>query len=116
MVIAELNFFQTGFDVSDLEFLLPLNLDFIKIPSGDLTNYFLLEKAGGSGKDIILSTGMAAIDEISEALTVIKSNLTLHNVNITLLHCTTDYPAQLGDKPQCNDNIERKIWLECWLF
>ena len=83
-----IKFLSTGFDVSDLEFLLPLNLDFIKIPSGDLTNYFLLEKAGGSGKDIILSTGMAAIDEISEALTVIKSNLTLHNVNITLLHCT----------------------------
>ena len=92
-----IKFLSTGFDVSDLEFLLPLNLDFIKIPSGDLTNYFLLEKAGGSGKDIILSTGMAAIDEISEALTVIKSNLTLHNVNITLLHCTTDYPAQLEE-------------------
>ena len=80
MVIAELNF-QLASMFLDLEFLLPLNLDFIKIPSGDLTNYFLLEKAGGSGKDIP-STGMAAIDEISEALTVIKSNLTLHNVNI----------------------------------
>lgn len=92
-----IKFLSTGFDVSDLEFLLPLNLDFIKIPSGDLTNYFLLEKAGASGKDIILSTGMAEIDEISEALTVIKSNSTRHNVNITLLHCTTDYPAQLED-------------------
>ena len=92
-----IKFLSTGFDVSDLEFLLPLNLDFIKIPSGDLTNYFLLELAGASGKDIILSTGMAGIEEISEALTVIRSNSTSHNVNITLLHCTTDYPAELEE-------------------
>lgn len=92
-----IKFLSTGFDVSDLEFLLPLNLDFLKIPSGDLTNYFLLEKAGSSGKDIILSTGMAELDEISEALTVIKSNSIRHNMNITLLHCTTDYPAQLEE-------------------
>ena len=59
---------------------------------------------------------MAAIDEISEALTVIKSNLTRHNVNITLLHCTTDYPAVRGDKPNAMLAAERKIWLECWLF
>ena len=44
-----IKFLSTGFDVSDLEFLLPLNLDFIKIPSGDLTNYFYW-KTGGSGK------------------------------------------------------------------
>ena len=92
-----IKFLSTGFDVSDLEFLLPLNLDFLKIPSGDLTNYFLLEKAGSSGKDIILSTGMAELDEISEALTVIKNNSIRHNMNITLLHCTTDYPAQLEE-------------------
>lgn len=92
-----IKFLSTGFDVSDLKFLLPLNLDFIKIPSGDLTNYFLLEQAGASGKDIILSTGMAKIEEISEALKVIKSNSTNNPINITLLHCTTDYPAQLEE-------------------
>jgi len=67
-----------------------------KIGSGDLTNLPFLEKIAGKRKPIILSTGMATLDEVKEAVDIIKAK---GNDQIILLHCTTSYPC---DKEEVN--------------
>ena len=68
--------------------------DIWKIPSGEITNYPYLVEIAKTGKDIILSTGMSTLDEVDAALEVLKVN---GAGKITLLHCTTDYPASPED-------------------
>jgi len=68
----------------------------IKIPSGEITNYFLLKKIAPLNKKIILSTGMSTLKDISKAIYVLKKFGTKRN-NITLLHCNTEYPSPIED-------------------
>jgi len=82
-------FLSTPFDSESIEFLDPL-LGVWKIPSGEITDYPYLEAIAGTGKDIILSTGMSTIREIKAAVDLLKSK---GSGRITLLHCTTSYPA-----------------------
>ena len=86
-------FLSTPFDIESIHFLDSMQ-DIWKIPSGEITNYPYLVEIGKTGKKVILSTGMAEMDEIQAALDVLKANGT-HD--ITILHCTTEYPAPIKD-------------------
>ena len=85
-------FLSTAFDFGSIAFLDTLDLDVWKIPSGEITNYPYLRQIAKTNKKVILSTGMATLREIEEAITVLEKFGTPRN-NITLLHCTTEYPA-----------------------
>lgn len=85
-------FLSTAFDVDALEFLDQLKLRHIKIPSGDVTNLPLLEAIGQRKKKVIMSTGMATVDEIKTAIDVLLKHGT-SQADITILQCTTQYPT-----------------------
>lgn len=89
-----IGFLSTAFDMESLNFLESLNPFCYKIPSGEITNYPYLVAIGKTGRDVILSTGMSEVSEIEEAVKVLTEN---GAGEITLLHCTTEYPAPIED-------------------
>ena len=89
-------FLSTGFDEEALEMLVAMGVDRIKIPSGELTNLPYLRKAASFGLPVILSTGMASLEEVRESKEALEV-AGLHPDAITVLHCTTEYPAPLGE-------------------
>jgi N,N'-diacetyllegionaminate synthase len=89
-------FLSTPFDFESIDFLDDLGLEIFKIPSGEITNLPYLEKIGKLGKKIILSTGMADLGEIEDALDILISCGTKKE-NITVLHCNTEYPTPYED-------------------
>jgi N-acetylneuraminate synthase/N,N'-diacetyllegionaminate synthase len=97
---ADVMFLSTPFDLEAVELLDPLVPAF-KIASGDLTFVQLLERVAGTGKPMLLSTGMASIDEIDDALTVIQraAELTRSELaqRVVLLHCVSSYPTAPTD-------------------
>ena len=91
-----IKFFSTAFDVEGVHYLNELGLDMFKIPSGEITNYPYLRAIAQMKKPIILSTGMANLGEIEDALTILtKYGATREN--ITVLHCNTEYPTPMED-------------------
>jgi N,N'-diacetyllegionaminate synthase len=76
-----------------IDFLDPL-MPAYKVPSPDITNYPYLKKIAEKNKPIIIGTGMSTIEEIKNALKIIKD---AGNNQIILLHCTSDYPCPLED-------------------
>lgn len=88
-----IQFLSTPFDIDSIAFLNDLQ-DIWKIPSGEITNYPYLVELAKTQKKAILSTGMATLSEIKDAVSTLTSN---GISDITLLHCTTDYPAPLED-------------------
>lgn len=89
-----IQFLSTPFDLESINFLEELGCTMWKIPSGEITNLPYLMKIAETHKPIILSTGMSTLEEISDAISV----LDLHGAGeITLLHCTTEYPAPIED-------------------
>ena len=87
-------FLSTPFDFDSIDFLNELGLDTFKIPSGEITNLCYLRKIGGLGKKVILSTGMANLGEVGDALDIIvKAGCSKDN--ITVLHCNTEYPTPM---------------------
>lgn len=85
-------FLSTPFDFESAHFLNSIGMEAFKISSGDLTNIPLIEYISKYNKPIILSSGMATLGEIEEALsTIYGSNLK----DVAVLHCTTNYPAKL---------------------
>ena len=88
-----IQFLSTPFDIESIRFLSDMQ-DIWKVPSGEITNYPYLVEIGRTGKRVILSTGMAVMDEIQAAIDVLKENGT---TDITILHCTTEYPAPVQD-------------------
>jgi N,N'-diacetyllegionaminate synthase len=91
-----IRFLTTAHDFNSLDFVLSLDLDFIKIPSGDLTNLPLLERVAGEATKIILSTGMGSFDEVAEAINVLEQT-GFQREMVTVLQCTTNYPAPLEE-------------------
>lgn len=87
-------FMSTPFDLDSADFLNQIGLDIFKIPSGEITNYPLIKKIGQFRKKVILSTGMSNLDEIREAIEVLREQGTK---NISLLHCNTQYPTPMTD-------------------
>lgn len=86
-------FFSTAFDEASLTFLAGLDIPVWKIPSGEITNKPYLRCIAGLGKPVILSTGMATLAEIGEAVDVLLDS-GLERAMLSVLHCTTDYPTQ----------------------
>ncbi len=89
----EIDFLSTAFDFESIDFLESLDMKIWKIPSGEITNLPYLIRIAKTGKAIILSTGMSTMREIEDALDVLKTN---RAGEITLLHCTTEYPAAVA--------------------
>jgi sialic acid synthase SpsE len=92
----KIRFLSTGFDIESLNLLCSLGLDLCKIPSGEITNLNYLRHAGSLGLPVLLSTGMANLGEVEAAIQVIEAAGTPRHL-ITLLHCTTEYPAPMED-------------------
>ena len=80
-------FLSTPFDLDSIDFLASLDMPILKVPSGEITNLPYLKKINSYGKRVILSTGMSDLDEIQVAIN------TLTSCEISLLHCTTEYPC-----------------------
>ncbi len=89
-------FLSSPFDLESIDLLNDLGLKMFKIPSGEITNLPYLRKIGGLKKEIIMSTGMANLEEIKDALDILTSSGT-RKENITLLHCNTEYPTPMED-------------------
>tara|TARA_B110000211_G_scaffold218424_1_gene263227 strand:+ start:1011 stop:2033 length:1023 start_codon:yes stop_codon:yes gene_type:complete len=92
----KIGFLSTGFDFESVDFLDSLGMDYFKVPSGDITNKPLLKHIASKKRSIILSTGMANMNEIEMALDI----LTKHGCEkkqITVLHCNTEYPTPFED-------------------
>ncbi len=89
-------FWSTAFDLRSVDFLRSQGLRLWKIPSGEITNLPYLRKIGAYGHDIVLSTGMATLGDVETALDILEVAGT-PRCNITLLHCTTDYPTPMED-------------------
>ena len=89
-----IGFLSTPFDEDSIRFLDSLDMDFCKIPSGEITNYPYLVQIAQTGRDIVLSTGMCEMDEIADAMKVLEES---GAGNISLLHCNTEYPTPYED-------------------
>ena len=92
----KIKFLCTPFDEESLKFLIKIGVKTIKIASGEITNIPLLRTAGKLADNVIFSTGMASPKEIEHAFKILTKSGLLSK-NITILHCTTDYPAPLKD-------------------
>lgn len=89
-------FLSTPFDLDSIDMLNDLGLEIFKIPSGEITNLPYLRKIGSLKKEVVLSTGMADMDEIKGALDVLVKAGTLKD-NISVLHANTMYPTPMKD-------------------
>ena len=93
---GKIQFLSTPFDLDSIDLLNKLGLEIFKIPSGEITNLPYLRKIGALKKEIILSTGMAYLEEIEDVLNVLMKAGTLLE-NVTVLHCNTEYPTPMQD-------------------
>lgn len=91
-----IGFFSTAFDIQSIDFLMSLGQDRVKIPSGEITNLPYLRHVGNLGRPVILSTGMATLGEIEAAINALEQAGTPRAL-LTVLHCTTEYPAPISD-------------------
>lgn len=91
-----IKFLSTGFDLESIDMLVELGVDLFKIPSGEITNLPYLRHAGAFGFPIILSTGMATMNEVGDAISILEKAGTARE-QITVLHCTTEYPTPMVD-------------------
>ncbi len=91
---AGIRFLSTPFDLESIEFLNRLNMDFWKLPSGEITNLPYLEAIARTHKKVVMSTGMSELTEIQDAVRVLEEN---GAGDITLLHCNTEYPTPFSD-------------------
>jgi N,N'-diacetyllegionaminate synthase len=91
-----IGFFSTGFDIEGVDLLLSLGQEHFKIPSGEITNLPYLRHIGQLGKAVILSTGMATLGDIEAAIDVLEQAGTAR-AQITVLHCTTEYPTPMHE-------------------
>lgn len=91
-----IGFLSTAFDHESIDLLENLGIDLYKIPSGEITNKPFLQKVASKKKPIILSTGMADMGEIEDALDVLYDN-GINKDDVTVLHCNTEYPTPIED-------------------
>jgi N,N'-diacetyllegionaminate synthase len=91
-----IGFLSTGFDIESIDMLVGLGQELFKVPSGEITNLPYLRHIGKLKKDVILSTGMSNMKEIEAAINAFEESGT-HRSKVTVLHCTTAYPAPMSD-------------------
>lgn len=89
-----IGFLSTPFDLDSIHFLDKLNMDFWKLPSGEITNLPYLLEIARTEKPVVMSTGMCGMEEIGQAVDCLKKAGT---PEITLLHCNTEYPTPMKD-------------------
>jgi len=92
----EIMFLSSPFDLISIGVLEELDMPIFKIPSGEITNYPFLKKIGQLKKKVILSTGMANLCDIEQAIHVLVS-FGISKENLTILHCNTEYPTPFED-------------------
>ena len=93
---CEISFFSTGFDPISIDLLDELGQNFFKIPSGEITNLPYLRHLARIGKPVIMSTGMATLEEVRDAMDVILDG-GVGKENLIILHCNTEYPTPMSD-------------------
>jgi len=91
-----IGFLSTAFDIESIRFLVDLGLQLFKIPSGEITNLPYLRYIGKLGKEVIMSTGMADLADVEGALKTLEEAGTPQR-QVTVLHCTTEYPTPMGE-------------------
>lgn len=91
-----IGFFSTAFDLESVDLLISLGQERFKVPSGEITNLPYLRRIGRAGKEVLLSTGMAALGEVEQAITALEAAGTPRTA-MTVLHCTTEYPAPMNE-------------------
>ncbi len=89
-----IEFLSTAFDFDSIDFLNSLGISRWKIPSGEITNLPYLIKIAQLNKPVILSTGMSTMNDIKKAIFALKEN---GSGEITVLHCTTEYPTPFNE-------------------
>lgn len=87
-------FLSTPFDIESVKMLVELGINIIKIPSGEITNLPYLREVARQKKKVILSTGMSNMQEVKEAVDILRQN---GAEDITALHCNTQYPTPMED-------------------
>lgn len=99
-----IEFMSTAFDSASLDLLCDIGIRRIKVPSGEVTNVPYLEDCGRRGLPIILSTGMAELDEVRMAVGILRRAMPAQLPNdpaglppLVVLHCTSAYPTALED-------------------
>lgn len=91
-----IGFLSTAFDTASFDMLIELGLDRVKVASGEITNLPFLRHVSRRGLPMMMSTGMANLGEIEAALDVVEEAGTPRS-RVTLLHCTTEYPAPFDE-------------------
>jgi N,N'-diacetyllegionaminate synthase len=89
-----IDFLSTPYNKEDVDFLVALDVDGFKIASGQLTELPFLRYSASKGKKMIISTGMATMADVFNAVDAIRS---VGNDNIVVLQCTTNYPSSIED-------------------
>lgn len=89
-------FLSTPFDIDSIDFLKAMGITIGKISSGEVTNYPFLKAMAEAFPRIILSTGMANINEVKTAVSVLLEHGTAKE-NLSILHCNTEYPTPMED-------------------
>lgn len=107
----EIVFLSSPFDLDSIDFLNQLGLETFKVPSGEITNLPYLRKLGALNKQVIMSTGMADLREVKDALDVLISSGT-NKEKITIIHCNTEYPTPFEDvNLRTMLTIRDKLWV-----
>jgi N,N'-diacetyllegionaminate synthase len=91
-----IKFMSTPFDLDSVDSLAGLDMDYMKIPSGEITNLPYLRKIAKLHIPVIMSTGMCTLGDIESAMDVLTKN-GLNESEISLLHCNTEYPTPYVD-------------------
>jgi N,N'-diacetyllegionaminate synthase len=91
-----IEFLSSPFDAESIDLLTGLGLRRLKVPSGELTDVPYLRRVAAAGVPLIVSTGMATLDEVSAALDVLAA-AGCGRERVVVLHCSSEYPTPLGD-------------------
>lgn len=91
-----IGFLSSAFDEESVDLLDQIGVPFFKVPSGEITNKPYLQHIAGKSKPVIMSTGMAFMNEVKDAIKVLTGS-GLKKGNITVLHCNTEYPTPMRD-------------------
>lgn len=99
----DIEFMSTPFDMPAAQFLVGLGMKKLKVPSGELTNLPFIAELAAFDRAMILSTGMASLDEVKDAVEEVKKVRSSRGFlsplpeKLSVLHCTSNYPARLDD-------------------
>ena len=107
-----IGFMSTPFDLVSIDVLEPLDMDYYKIPSGEITNLPYLRKIASKHRPVILSTGMCEVEEVEAALQVLEQG-GVKRSDIIVLHCNTEYPTPMADvNLRAMDDLRRSLGVE----